>query len=247
MEAREIDLDVPRGVGELLDTTFSLFARHAALFMGVTALVVAPVVVLVDGLWGGVLAHGPDATFPPAAYAVGGILQFAIPVLVTALHVGIVWALGSNGDLSVRVGLRAGLRRFPVAFVAVLLYTALTLVGFCLFLIPGAWIMVIGWFCAQVAVVECAGPLGAFERSVALVRGHWWWTFGALVLSWLLFALVGEAVRTVLGDLVDGGVLFIVLLTPVEVAEFSLSALFGTLLYFSLRARQAELAQPVAA
>lgn len=243
---RPLDLSVPRGVGEVLDATFSLFGRHAALFLGVTVVVVAPVVVLVDGVWGGTLTDGSDAAIPPGALAVGGVLTVVVPALVTALYVGIVWALGSGGALTVREGLRAGVRRFPVALAAVVLYAALALAGVCLFLLPGVWVMVIGWFCAQTAVVERVGPIRAFERSVALVRGQWWWTFGALALSWIVFPLMGEAVRSLVA-VVDAGVPYVALLALVNTAEFSLTALYGTLVFFALRARAAERAEPVAA
>jgi hypothetical protein len=223
-----LDLDVQRGVGELLGATFSLFARHALLFLSVTLLVVASMVVLVDGVWGRVLSDGPDAAIPVGPLAAGGVLTIAVPVLVTALHAGIVWALASGGALTVREGLRVSVRRSPVAVVAAFLYTALTLVGFRLLIVPGIWVAVIGYFVAQAAVLERAGPIGAFKFSIALVSRRWWWTFGALVLGWLLFALTSGIARAALGGAVESGVLF--------------TALFGTLLYFSLRARAEQAA-----
>lgn len=246
-EAREIDLDVPRDVGELVGATFTLFGRHALLFLSVTLLVVAPMVVLVDGVWGRVLTDGPDASIPAGALAAGFVLTIAAPVLVTALHAGIVWALGNGGALTVREGLRVGVRRFPVAVVGTVFYTLLAGIGFLFFIVPGIWVVVIGYFVAQAAVLERAGPIGAFEFSVALVRGRWWPTFGALALGWLLFTLTNGIARIAVGSTVESGVLFILLATLLDTVSYSLTALFGTLLYFSLRARRASHAQPVAA
>ncbi len=244
---RSLDLDVPRGAGEVFGLTFSLFARHAALFLGVTAVLVAPVVVIVDGVWAGTLDDGPDASIPPAALVAGMALSIAVPALVTALHVGIVWALGSRGALTVREGLRLGVRRFPIALVAVVLYTVLAGLGFLLFVVPGVWVLVAGWFTVQVAVVERASPPSAFEASIALVKGRWWRTFGAFVLSWVAFGLAGELARALVGDVVQSGVPYVALLVLVNTAEFSLTALFGTLLFFALRARVTSSAEPVAA
>jgi len=246
VEAREIDLDVPRGVGELLGATFSLFGRHALLFLSVTLAVVAPVVVLVDGVWGRVLTDGPDASIPAGAFAAGFVLSITVPVLVTALHAGIVWALGRGDAVTVREGSRVGVRRSPIAFLAAFFYTALVMVGFCLLIVPGIWVAVIGYFVAQAVVLERAGPIGAFKFSIALVSGRWWWTFGALALGWLLFVLTNGIARVALGGAVESGVLFILLATLLDTVSYSLTALFGTLLYFSLRVR-AEQAALVAA
>ena len=67
MGERGLDLDAHRNLGELLGTAFGLFGRHAALFLSVTLLVVAPIVLLVDGVWARRLADGPDADVPLGA------------------------------------------------------------------------------------------------------------------------------------------------------------------------------------
>jgi hypothetical protein len=86
-----LDLDRPRTLGELVGLTFELFGRHLGTFLSLTLLVVAPVVILVDGVWGGYLADGGNAD--PSVAASGASLALGtvvIPPLVTALHVVVV-------------------------------------------------------------------------------------------------------------------------------------------------------------
>jgi hypothetical protein len=82
------------------------------------------------------------------------------------------------------------------------------------------------------------------RQSAALVEGRWWETFGALLVSGVLFgggaALAGAALR-----FVHAGVPYVSLYVLIRAVHLSLSALFGTLLFFSLRARQrASAAEP---
>ena len=69
--------------------------------------------------------------------------------------------------------------------------------------------------------MEGRGPLDAFRRSSELVEDRWWRTAGTLVLGWGLLNVAFFPVGLVL-----------------QVFTLSLTALFGTLLYFSLRARK---------
>ncbi len=238
-EAPEIDLDVERGAGELLGATLALFARHVLLFVSVTFVVVLPFAVLVTGLWAGGFADGGDADPAAAPVLATAALTLLMPVLVTALHVVIVRDLGEGRVPSVGQALRAAAPRFPHAIAAVVVYMALVVGGTILLVVPGIWVFVAGYFAAQAAVVERRGPFNAFRRSSDLVDDRWWWTAGTLLLGWALLAAASYPVELAL-DAVDSGPLFIALYTLVQVITLSLSALFGTLLYFSLRAQKEQ-------
>jgi hypothetical protein len=236
-EAPKLDLDVPRGAADLIATTLAVFARHVLLFLSVTFLVVAPFAVLVTGVWGGALADGADADVPVAAGVAVALLVFLMPVLVTALHVMVVQELGKGHAPTVREALRSAAPRVPRAIAAVLVYSVLCLVGLCLLILPGIWVFVAGYFATQAAVMERRGPLAAFRRSMELVDDHWWHTAGTLALGWVVSAAVFFPVGLAL-DSVDSGVLYVALYTLVQMLQMSLTALFGTLMYFSLRARK---------
>jgi hypothetical protein len=64
----------------------------------------------------------------------------------------------------------------------------------------------------------------------------WWRTAGTLLLGWILVTVASFPAGLAI-DAVDSGVLYIALYTLLQVT-LSLSALFGTLLYFSLRAQK---------
>ncbi|WP_157872203.1 hypothetical protein [Streptomyces silaceus] len=53
-----------------------------------------------------------------------------------------------------------------------------------------AWLYVLFAFAPAAAVLESAGPLTALRRSVRLVRGSWWRTFGISLLAALTVGIV---------------------------------------------------------
>lgn len=240
MGVAEIDLRQPRDPSALVGATLRLFGRHAPLFLAVTALVVAPVVLLVDGVWGREFAAGPDAVPSPGAAVVSGVLQaVVVPSLVTALHVRIVQALGRGEVPRPGAALRSAVTVLPAAAGAVLLYTLVTGVGFLLLIVPGVWLSVRLYFGAQAAVVDGVGPVGALRASAQLVDGRWWPTAGRLLLAGIVFAAMLVPLG-VLAALVEDGVAFTLLDLLLQTVEASLTALFGTLAFFDLRARAAD-------
>jgi len=236
-EAQPLDLDVPRDAGDLIATTLALFARHAPLLVSVTWLVVAPVVVLVNGVWAGGLADGPDADVAVAPMLATAAVAALMPVLVTALHVMIVRDLGEGRVPSIGQALRSAAPRFPHAIAAFGVYALLAVGGSLLLVIPGIWVFVAGYFATEAAVIERHGPLSAFRRSTELVDDRWWRTAGTLALGSVLIGVVFVPAGLAI-DIVDSGVAYVLLYTLVQVLQMSLTALFGTLMYFSLRARK---------
>jgi len=240
-----LDLSRPRSVGELLSTAVQLFTHHASLFLSVTLLVVAPVVIFVEGVWGGALREGPDYSPSAAAAAVSALLTtFAIPSLVTALHAVIVRDLGSRGEIpTAGRALREAAPRMLAALGAVVASSIGIAIGFVCLIVPGIWLMVRWYFGAQAAVLDGTSPGVSLDRSSELVKGRWWETFRALLLSIVVFGFAGLIASTIV-RVVEQPVVFVVLLTLVQAVALSISALFGTLLFFTLRARHAAAAAP---
>jgi len=56
-----LDLGRPRELGDLVGTALGLFLRHFSLFFTPALIVVAPYVLVVDGIWG---ASSPTARTP---------------------------------------------------------------------------------------------------------------------------------------------------------------------------------------
>ncbi|MDO8188926.1 hypothetical protein Q5424_20340 [Conexibacter sp. JD483] len=236
----EVDLTQPRSAPELLSLAVALFTRHAGLFLSVTLLIVAPVVVLVDGVWGGALRDGADyspGTGPSTAALF--LTSFVTPALVTALHAVIVRDLGAGRVATVGAALREAAPALPRAFAVVALSTVGVMLGLIALIVPGIWLAVCWYFGAQAAVLEGLGPVAALRRSAAQVRGRWLETFGALLLCAIAFGVAAFVLMTIASALflaLDSALLFVVALTVVQAVAVSLSALFGTLLWFSHRA-----------
>ncbi|QEV17476.1 oxidoreductase [Streptomyces alboniger] len=71
-------------------------------------------------------------------------------------------------------------------------------VVFLLFLLVlplSAWLYVLFAFAPAAAVLETAGPFTALRRSVRLVRGAWWRTFGISLLAGVIVVIVSLAFR----------------------------------------------------
>lgn len=240
MGERTLDLARRRDIGDLLGDTFSLFGRHALLFWSVTLIVVAPGTIVVDGFWGEGFAEGADAVPGPAPAIASGLLNtFVVPSLVTAIHVGILLSLARGEVPGIGRALVMTLDRAGAVIATTILYTLALVVGFLLLIVPGVWISVKLYFGAQAAVVDRASPVAALRRSAELTQGRWWSTFGRLLLAALLFGML-IVITMVPAALLPGGVTWVLVLTLATSLFLSLSALFGTLLLFDLRADHGE-------
>jgi hypothetical protein len=234
-----LDLERRRDLGELLSTTFELAQRHFAVFLSVSLLLVAPIVIVIDGIWGRALADGADAEAPQAATATMNALSvFIVPAIITALHVALVQGLARGEEPTVG-GALEGLRgRVAPALGAVALYTLGVLVGLVLFILPGIWLAVRWYFAPQAAIVDGESPVGALRRSSELVQGQWWRTAGLLLLAGILFGLV-TLLLAIPAALAGGtGWLYVTIVVLAQAVGLSLSALFGTLLFFSRRSER---------
>ncbi|MBJ7328763.1 MAG: hypothetical protein JHC95_02630 [Solirubrobacteraceae bacterium] len=237
-----LDLRRPRDLSALVGETFRVWAGHAPVFLALAFVFVAPAVILVDGIWVGAW-RDPEATNATADAVSQVLFTLVIPPLITAVHVVAVVDLSEGRAPAVGRSLRAALALALPLVAATCLYTLLVGIGLIALIIPGIWLGVACYFTAQHVAYERTSAVTAVRESMALVTGHWWWTFGVLLVVGLLLALsggmvglVGVVAGVIIGG-VAGGVILIVTMTIVQTALYSLGALAGTLLYFSLRAQ----------
>jgi hypothetical protein len=236
-----LDLTRPRAYGELVQTALRIFGRHADILLTAALVLVAPVTLIVDGIWGRALADGVSAKAPAAAQITSAAVSLLVVLpLVTAVNALVVRDLG-EGKPPADVGavLRAALRAFPRVLGAVVLYALATFAGLIALIVPGIWIAVRGYFAAQAAALEGLPPAAAMRRSSELVQGSWWRTFGYLLATGLLLGIVGSVATTAFGSS-GSGALFVAGTAVVESVVVSLTALFATLLYYDLQARRAR-------
>jgi len=236
MTPNALDLDRERSLGQLLDATFRVFLRHSGVFFSVTLLATIPLILVVDGIWGGQLRDGGAADPSTAASLTSSLLSyFVVPALVTGLHVRIVQALGRGEEPTVPGAVRSALGVLPAAVAVVVLYTLAVAVGFVLLLVPGIYLAVRLYFGVQAAIVDGARGPDALHRSAALTDQRWWTTARRLVLSGILIGIFTTLPYWIIQRSVDAGWLRVSGQLVVSTISLSLSALFGTLLFFGLR------------
>ena len=233
-----VELERPRDLGDLVTVSFNLFTRNFTPLFTLATIVVAPYVILIDGVWGRALAEGASArthSGPTTAYLLVGFL--VVQPLMAATVVRFLLALQAGRQLTVGEALRAGLQVVVPAGAAVLLAAIGIAAGALLFVLPGIWLAVRWAFVAQAVVVLGARGPGALRASAALVDGSWWSTCGRL----LVLNLVGAAINLVTGLPAAGvhnGVAYVVLTTIGTSASVAYTAVATTTLFFDRRARQ---------
>jgi hypothetical protein len=232
-----LELGRPRTLGELLDMTFGLQRQWFAVFFWVTAIVNVPVAIAVDGAWVGEFHHGQNASGAPGAVVASFLLtRLVVPALVTALHVRIVQALAAGQEPSVAGAFRLVGSAAWLALAATALYILGTIVGFLLLIVPGVIVAVRWYFAPQVAVVDRrpAGP--AVAASSDLVRGRFWPVAGTLLVGALVFGILTAVPEAIIGAAGVANWIYVAAHAILGTIGVSLTALFGTLLFFSLRA-----------
>lgn len=88
------------------------------------------------------------------------------------------------------------------------LASALTIIGLICLIIPGIYLAIATMFATQVLVLQNVDSVESIKRSMAIVKGRWWWFFGlAIILGFLnligaAFLLVGLFITIPLSNMV---------------------------------------------
>lgn len=233
-----LDLSRSRNVGELLGETLRLFRSHLSLFLTASLIVVAPVTLLVEGLWGRQLANGTHAAETSSGAATVSTLLYAlvVPPLAMTLHMVILAQLSRRETPALGRVLREAAPRLPAALGTVIIYTAGIALGYLLFILPGIWLTVRWYLAIQCAIAQGTAPSDSLRASAQLVRGRWWLTLGTLLAAAILFGLPA-AILDAIARSAHSGFLYVTLEIIIESAVISLTAIYGSLVYFSWRAQ----------
>ena len=142
--------------------------------------------------------------------------------------------------------LRFAMTRLLPVIVLSFLYVLGLIPAFIALIIPGIWLAV-AWSVSFPALLsEGIGPVAALGRSFRLVKGRWWPVFGALLVMYLLVAVIsgilGALGAATLIAAVDSEVVAAVFVTFVNTLSslitLPLMAAVLTVLYFDLRVRK---------
>jgi len=237
-----LDLERERGLGEILSTCLSLYAKYFLLFATLAFGVVLPIDLALHGVAAGQLWSGYDAS-PPLAVSLASfpVATLVVGPLISANHARAVVALGQGIVPATGRTLLEGVRLLPTVALVVLLYGLGSFGGFLLLIVPGVYLYVRWYVCAQAAVVEGLRGRKALARSADLVKGSWWRVFGISIVLDLIVAAAGAGLSMpldVLADRADSGLVSLSGHVLADALTSSFGALSATLLYFDLRFRR---------
>lgn len=190
----------PRDLGEILVQGLRLgrlaFRRLFMLTSLLAFLALIPTVSLVWGAGDATIAMGSiDEVLQRfrGPYGIAVVVIMVIGLPFQALLLSRVAAASRGQTETLQVEWRTALSAWPWMFVAMIVYALAVLLGMVLLIVPGL-ILAISLMFAQFSVVlDSRGPIQALNRSHNLVWGHWWRTFGLLLLMfvplWLVVAI----------------------------------------------------------
>jgi hypothetical protein len=209
----------PLRVGEILDVCINIFKRNFLTFLKLVLVLVVPVqvvsvIVLVSTVndpdllpkfgttSGNARLSHDDAVAYLGGQAVVGILTLILYAIATAAcfkAVGDAY-LGSRADW--RTSLSFAARRFHSVLWVTFLATIVSTLALILIIVPGVWL----WFSFSMAVpvllFEGVKGTSALSRSFRLVRGRWWAVAGAILCGYLIAAVIGGVLQSLVSALV---------------------------------------------
>jgi hypothetical protein len=181
-----------------------------------------------------------------AGSLIAALLQGAAAALAVAACFRVISSAYLGEEASAGPSLRYGLSRLLPLMVAYIVLSICVGIGFVLLFIPGIFLAV-KWCVTFAAIVsERAGPFSAMGRSWELTRGHWWRTFGTLLVLTLISLVLYFIVVAGLGGFVATNediseVTYAVLSTALTVIMlaivYPLVAAIVTVIYYDLRVR----------
>ncbi|MCU0624024.1 MAG: hypothetical protein MUF53_09185 [Gemmatimonadaceae bacterium] len=218
---------------EILDAAVSLFRRHAAQYVMITAAVVVPLAAVQ-------LVVGP----PDPTGAAGDVTSQLVNLLATVIGFSVVFsALTRFGDAvyhgrtpDAGASLRAAVPLAPRIIAATVAQWMLIFVGAFGLIIGAFWMLCLTFAVTPVLVLEGRSVADAFSRSSALSKGRKRHIFSAVFLSGLVYTGVAIVVSLV-GLFLEDAVVTLLLNTVVQLVAYPILSLTYLVLYYDARIR----------
>jgi hypothetical protein len=237
-----LQLRQQRDVGALFRDTLAVFARHWLLFIAVSAAVVVPAELIVEGIGLEMLTSSYDDTPPLAEVAIPTAVEFLVVTpIIAAICIYALHQIAEGERPSAGQVLVAGFEAFTPLFAAVALAAAGIALGLLALIVPGVYLAVRWYFVPQSVVIEGARGPQALARSGLLVTGFWWRTFGLVLLANVAIAIPGFILLTpftAIAESTDRAVWALVGSAVTTSVTTPFVALYSTLLYYDLLARR---------
>jgi hypothetical protein len=210
----------------VISESWAMYRRHAAHLLPI-AFVIYLVAAALEAVLIGLLG------------AFGAFLAFIVSVLsVFVLQATLVKAVEDVRDgrveLSLAETVQAARPRVGTVAGASILAGIAVAIGLLLLIVPGLVLITFLALIVPVIVLEGRGVTEAFRRSTDLVRGHGWAMFGVLVLTMVVYIVVGFIIGVILFALAPWARDFLsTIISGTLLAPFTALAL--TLSYYRLR------------
>jgi hypothetical protein len=248
----------PLSVGEVLDASFKIMRQSFGTLAGCVLVVAVPLNILTTLIAASTRDDAFDIeTSTTTSTNIGTGTELAGVLLTTTL--GLVLStlsaaacfravsgvyLGERPTVGGSLAFAAG-RVLPVILLS-LVYVLGLIPAFIALIIPGIWLSVAWSLSFPALLSEGVGPIAALGRSFRLVKGRWWPTFGALLVMYLLVAVISGILGAVLGATLIAAtdneavaaVFYTIVNTLSSLITLPLFAAVLTVLYFDLRVRK---------
>ena len=237
-----IELQRARDISALFGDSLRVYGGHFGVFIALSAAVVVPAAVVVQGIGLEQLTASYDDTPTLAQAAVPTVVGFLVVTpLVTAICIHALRSVAAGERIGAREALVAGFEAFTPLFFAVVLAALGIALGFLALIIPGIYLAVRWFFVPQAVVIDGERGPGALTRSSAVVQGFWWSTLGLVIvvnLAVAIPALIVSAPFTAIADSTDRAIWSLAGTIVAECVTAPFAALFSTFLYYDLQARR---------
>ncbi|MEA2319892.1 MAG: hypothetical protein QOD44_4081 [Solirubrobacteraceae bacterium] len=249
----------PLSVGEVLDASFKIVRQSFGTLAGCVLVVALPLNVVNTLITASTSDNafnldtstgtGADSNISTGTELAGFLLTTTLSVVLMTLATAACFRavsgvyLGEQPTVSSSLSF-AATRLLPVIGLSILYFLGL-IPAFIALVIPFIWLAV-AWSVSFPALLsEGIGPVAALGRSFRLVKGRWWATFGALivmyvlvaVISGILGALLGAALIAAVDNEAVAAVLYTIINTLSSLITLPLMAAVLTVIYFDLRVR----------
>jgi hypothetical protein len=238
----ELELLRPRDISALFADALGVYFRNARVFLALSASVVVPVHMVVEGLGMEKLTGGYVSSPDEVDIVIPLLVSFLVVApLMNAVCIHALHTVAAGARPRVAEALPAALESFAPIFFAVVLMGLGIALGLVLLVLPGVYLAVRWYFTPQAVVIEGARSTGALTRSWDLVSGSWWRTFGLIVMANLAAILPGLlliAPFDAVAESSDRELWSLVGTMTAETISAPFVALYSTLLYYDLRSRR---------
>jgi hypothetical protein len=238
----QLQLRHPRDVGALFGDSLRVFIPHAWLFILLSAAVVVPVEIVVEGI-GLEMLTGPYDESPPLVESVAPTVVgfLVVTPIITAICIYALQSIAEGQRPSAGQVFVAGFEAFTPLFGAVVLAAIGIALGFVALFVPGVYLAIRWYFVPQAVIIEGARGPAALSRSSEVVQGFWWRTLGLVVLANVAVAIPGFlllAPFSAIAASTDEAVWALIGTTLATSVTTPFVALYSTLLYYDLLARR---------